>query len=84
MNPQFHIQIPRGSSASAKCHVVVSVTQQYETSPQEGGKEKAGFSLTEENVWALLDPLVPLPRHTQLNNRDIFFSLYDAQTVTPG
>ena len=48
MNPQFHIQIPRSSSASAssgtaagsggggsvaKCHVVVSVTQQYETNP---------------------------------------------------
>ncbi len=30
MNPQFHIQIPR-SNASTKCHVVVSVTQQYET-----------------------------------------------------
>ena len=34
MNPQFHIQIPRSSaSATAKCHVVVSVTQQYETNP---------------------------------------------------
>lgn len=31
MNPQFHIQIPR--SNSIKCHVVVSVTQQYETNP---------------------------------------------------
>ncbi len=31
MNPQFHIQIPR--SNSSKCHVVVSVTQQYETNP---------------------------------------------------
>ncbi len=30
MNPQFHIQIPRSPSLS-KCHVVVSVTQQYET-----------------------------------------------------
>ena len=35
MNPQFHIQIPKSSLASptAKCHVVVSVTQQYETNP---------------------------------------------------
>ena len=30
MNPQFHIQIPRTNNV--KCHVVVSVTQQYETS----------------------------------------------------
>ncbi|KAG8226694.1 hypothetical protein J437_LFUL005509 [Ladona fulva] len=29
MNPQFHIQIPR--SSMNKCHVVVSVTQYYET-----------------------------------------------------
>ena len=37
MNPQFHIQIPRSSaSATAKCHVVVSVTQQYETNPGKG------------------------------------------------
>jgi len=32
MNPQFHIQIPRTGGA-AKCHVVVSVTQQYDTNP---------------------------------------------------
>lgn len=31
MNPQFHILIPR--STGNKCHVVVSVTQDYETSP---------------------------------------------------
>ncbi|KAF2347108.1 Peptidase C2 calpain catalytic domain, partial [Trinorchestia longiramus] len=30
-NPQFHVQIPR--AGSSKCHVVVSVTQQYETAP---------------------------------------------------
>ena len=35
MNPQFHIQIPR--SNNIKCHVVVSVTQQYETNPEVGG-----------------------------------------------
>lgn len=30
-NPQFHVQIPRAETdASRKCHVVVSVTQQYE------------------------------------------------------
>nr|CAH7717763.1 unnamed protein product [Callosobruchus chinensis] len=36
MNPQFHVQIPR--SAGGKCHVVVSVTQYYETAPVEGSK----------------------------------------------
>ncbi|XP_076054370.1 calpain-9-like [Oratosquilla oratoria] len=30
MNPQFHVQIPR--AGLSKCHVVVSVTQQYDTS----------------------------------------------------
>lgn len=32
MNPQFHIAIPRTSNN--KCHVVVSVTQHYETLPE--------------------------------------------------
>ena len=39
MNPQFHIQIPRSPSLS-KCHVVVSVTQQYETNPGDNKKRK--------------------------------------------
>ena len=38
MNPQFHIQIPR--SASNKCHVVVSVTQYYEPTPQAPDTKK--------------------------------------------
>lgn len=37
MNPQFHVQIPRANSN--KCHVVVSVTQYYDTRPPE---EKSG------------------------------------------
>ncbi len=39
MNPQFHIQIPRSPSLS-KCHVVVSVTQQYETNTVDTKKRK--------------------------------------------
>ena len=39
MNPQFHIQIPRSPNLS-KCHVVVSVTQQYETNVAETKKRK--------------------------------------------
>ena len=31
MNPQFFVQIPRTTASSSKCHVVVSVTQHYET-----------------------------------------------------
>jgi len=35
MNPQFHVGIPRTSGN--KCHVVVSVVQQYETDPDAKG-----------------------------------------------
>ncbi|XP_069705576.1 calpain-1 catalytic subunit-like isoform X2 [Periplaneta americana] len=43
MNPQFHIQIPRTSSN--KCHVVVSVTQFYETQPADTRKKKPLFAI---------------------------------------
>lgn len=43
MNPQFHIQIPRTSSN--KCHVVVSVTQFYETFSPETKKKKHLFAI---------------------------------------
>lgn len=42
MNPQFHVQIPR--STSNKCHVVVSVTQHYETIG-ESRKKKPLFAI---------------------------------------
>jgi len=42
MNPQFHIQIPRTSSN--KCHVVVSVTQFYET-VSDSRKKKPLFAI---------------------------------------
>ena len=49
MNPQFFVQIPR--TASAKCHVVVSVTQHYETRTEEPKKTRAmhaiGFAVYE-------------------------------------
>ena len=49
MNPQFHIQIPR--SGAAKCHVVVSVTQQYETNVTSAKKRRTlhhiGFAVYE-------------------------------------
>ncbi|XP_037084244.1 LOW QUALITY PROTEIN: calpain-1 catalytic subunit-like [Pollicipes pollicipes] len=37
-NPQFHIQIPR--SSANKCHVVVSLTQEYDTLPPDDVKKK--------------------------------------------
>lgn len=43
MNPQFHVQIPR--SSSNKCHVVVSVTQYYETNPIDSKKKKPLFAI---------------------------------------
>ncbi|XP_028042073.1 calpain-9-like isoform X2 [Bombyx mandarina] len=46
-NPQFHVQIPRTETGGArKCHVVVSVTQQYGTN--KAGKLRAiGFAVYE-------------------------------------
>ncbi|KRT85894.1 hypothetical protein AMK59_2412, partial [Oryctes borbonicus] len=43
MNPQFHVQIPRTSSN--KCHVVVSITQFYETSTSDLKKKKPLFAI---------------------------------------
>ncbi|KAF2895792.1 hypothetical protein ILUMI_10383 [Ignelater luminosus] len=43
MNPQFHVQIPRTSSN--KCHVVVSVTQFYDTYCVESKKKKPLFAI---------------------------------------
>lgn len=43
MNPQFHVQIPR--SSNNKCHVVVSVTQYYETNPLDSKKKKPLFAI---------------------------------------
>ena len=37
-NPQFHIQIPR--SSASKCHVVVSLTQEYDTLPADDVKKR--------------------------------------------
>ena len=39
--PVFVSQIPRGNAA--KCHVVVSVTQQYETNPALGSSMRSGY-----------------------------------------
>ncbi|XP_050298311.1 calpain-9-like isoform X2 [Anthonomus grandis grandis] len=43
MNPQFHVQIPRATSN--KCHVVVSVTQCYETNVVDVKKRKPLFAI---------------------------------------
>nr|XP_022900418.1 calpain-9-like isoform X1 [Onthophagus taurus] len=43
LNPQFHVQIPR--SSSNKCHVVVSITQYYESNPGELKKKESLFAI---------------------------------------
>lgn len=43
MNPQFHVQIPRTSTN--KCHVVVSITQYYETNQMDLKKKKPLFAI---------------------------------------
>lgn len=43
MNPQFRVQIPRATSN--KCHVVVSVTQCYETNVTDIKKRKPLFAI---------------------------------------
>lgn len=43
MNPQFHVQIPRTSSN--KCHVVVSITQFYETNVMDARKKRSLYAI---------------------------------------
>lgn len=43
MNPQFHIQIPRMSGN--KCHVVVSITQFYETNVIEIKRRRTLYAI---------------------------------------
>ena len=59
MNPQFHIQIPR--SSGNKCHVVVSVTQHYETFSLETKKKKPLYAIG----FAVYEVPPSTPRLTQ-------------------
>ena len=76
MNPQFFVQIPR--TASAKCHVVVSVTQHYETRGEEPKRKRAmhaiGFAVYEvpPNVTRLTTHFVAehVRPHTLRHNCD--------------
>ncbi|CAG4988124.1 unnamed protein product [Colias eurytheme] len=43
-NPQFHVQVPR---AEGKCHVVVSVTQQYAVGARRSRLHAIGFAVYE-------------------------------------
>ncbi|XP_032518816.2 calpain-2 catalytic subunit-like isoform X1 [Danaus plexippus] len=53
-NPQFHVHVPR--SESGKCHVVVSVTQQYSPAGSPDRLHGIGFAVYE------LPPGTPPPR----------------------
>ena len=78
MNPQFHIQIPR--SGAAKCHVVVSVTQQYETNVTNNKKKRTlhhiGFAVYEvpPNMTRLTPQYVQ--EHVSHASQNSFFHKY--------
>ena len=87
MNPQFHIQIPRSPNLS-KCHVVVSVTQQYETNVAETKKRKKrklhhiGFAVYE--VPPHMTRLTPLyvAEHVNIKFLSYFLIFYVTNFVT--
>ena len=76
-NPQFFVQIPQ--TASAKCHVVVSVTQHYETRTDEPKKRRPmhaiGFAVYEvpPNVTRLTSHFVS--EHVSLHTYFLDMSL---------
>ncbi|KAG0414122.1 hypothetical protein HPB47_008729, partial [Ixodes persulcatus] len=85
-NPQFHVQIPKTSAS--KCHMVVSVTQQYTTDAiREGGKKHTlhpvGFAIYEipPNLTRLTTQFVGAHRpldvtvHTTTRETVTFFTL---------
>uniref|UniRef100_A0A1Y1KIH2 Calpain catalytic domain-containing protein n=3 Tax=Photinus pyralis TaxID=7054 RepID=A0A1Y1KIH2_PHOPY len=59
MNPQFHVQIPRTSNN--KCHVVVSITQLYETFCADIKKRKPLYAIG----FAVYEVPHSMPRLTQ-------------------
>jgi hypothetical protein len=71
MNPQFHIQIPRTNNN--KCHVVVSVTQFYDTLPEPRKKKPLfaiGFAVYEvPHATARLTPHFVAEQVGPLQNR---------------
>ncbi|XP_068083720.1 calpain-9 [Anabrus simplex] len=88
MNPQFHIQIPRTSTN--KCHVVVSVTQFYETHPLENKKKKPlyaiGFAVYEVpyNMPRLTPHFVAEQKPLDVTNHSVAREVVTFFTLPPG
>jgi hypothetical protein len=88
MNPQFHIQIPR--SGAAKCHVVVSVTQQYETNVANNKKKRTlhhiGFAVYEvpPNMTRLTPQYVVEHKPLDVTNHSVAREVVTFFTLPPG
>jgi len=88
MNPQFHIQIPR--SGAAKCHVVVSVTQQYETNVSNNKKKRTlhhiGFAVYEvpPNMTRLTPQYVLEHKPLDVTNHSVAREVVTFFTLPPG
>ncbi|XP_023706060.1 calpain-1 catalytic subunit [Cryptotermes secundus] len=87
MNPQFHIQIPRTNSN--KCHVVVSVTQFYDTLPETRKKKPLfaiGFAVYEvPHATARLTPnFVAEQKPLDVTNHSVAREVVTFFTLPPG
>ncbi|XP_077285605.1 calpain-1 catalytic subunit-like isoform X2 [Arctopsyche grandis] len=90
MNPQFHVQIPRANSN--KCHVVVSVTQYYDTRPPEdkNGRKKPlvaiGFAVYEvpHSMPRLTPHFVADQKPLDVTNHSVAREVVTFFTLPPG
>ncbi|KAJ8915044.1 hypothetical protein NQ315_016019 [Exocentrus adspersus] len=88
MNPQFHVQIPRTSSN--KCHVVVSVTQYYETNVIDCKKKRPlyaiGFAVYEvpPSMQRLTPHFVAEQKPLDVTNHSIAREVVTFFTLPPG
>ncbi|XP_014247499.1 calpain-9-like isoform X3 [Cimex lectularius] len=87
MNPQFHIMIPR--TTSNKCHVVVSVTQYYETQPEAKKKKHLyaiGFAVYEipPSMSRLTPQFVVEQKPLDVTNHSVAREVVTFFTLPPG
>lgn len=87
MNPQFHIGIPRTSGN--KCHVVVSVVQQYETDPEAKGARPLfaiGFAVYEvpHSTSRLTPQFVAQQQPLDVTNHSVAREVVTFFTLPPG
>ncbi|XP_025414399.1 calpain-9-like isoform X1 [Sipha flava] len=87
MNPQFHIGIPR--TPGNKCHVVVSVVQQYETDPEAKGARPLfaiGFAVYEvpHSTSRLTSQFVAQQQPLDVTNHSVAREVVTFFTLPPG